>query len=161
MTIASTVDFALSLTDVDFKILSHHKSFTAAETARASNVGSEQLAKAVALKDELGPLLAVMPANHHLELERLQEILHRPGLGLMREDELSEVFYDCERGAVPPLGPDYLVPTVVDRALTEQEDIYFEAGDHIELIHVSATSFKTLMRGAEYLEFSVPGETAG
>ena len=154
MSIASTVDFALSLTDVDFKILSHQKTWSSDASAHAGHVGPEQLAKAVALTDELGPLLAVLPASHRLEIESLRETLRRPGLGFMGEEQLAEVFFDCERGAVPPLGPDYLVPTVVDLALTEQDDIYFEAGDHVELIHVSATSFRTLMRGAEYMVFS-------
>ncbi|MGI9263634.1 MAG: aminoacyl-tRNA deacylase [Gammaproteobacteria bacterium] len=154
MGIASTVDFALSLTEVDFKILSHQKTWTSDASAHAGHVGADQLAKAVALKDELGPLLAVLPASHRLELEELRSTLHRPGLELMAEEDLAEVFFDCEQGAVPPLGPDYLVPTVVDLALTKQDDIYFEAGDHVELIHVSATSFKTLMRGAEYMTIS-------
>ena len=156
MSIASTVDFALSLTEVDFKILSHQKTWTSDASAHAGHVGAEQLAKAVALKDELGPLLAVLPASHRLELEGLRETLRRPQLDFMGEEQLAEVFFDCERGAVPPLGPDYLVPTVIDLALNEQDDIYFEAGDHVELIHVSATSFRTLMRGAEYMTFSVP-----
>ena len=154
MSIASTVDFALSLTEVDFKILSHQKTWTSDASAHAGHVGADQLAKAVALKDELGPLLAVLPASHRLELEELRSTLHRPYLELMAEDDLADVFFDCEQGAVPPLGPDYLVPTVVDLALTKQDDIYFEAGDHVELIHVSATSFKTLMRGAEYMTIS-------
>ena len=154
MSIASTVDLALSLTEVDFKILRHQHSSTSAESAHKAHVGEDQLAKAVALKDEVGPLLAVLPASHNLDLEGLRKTLHRPGLALMKEDELSEVFFDCEQGAVPPLGPDYRIPTVVDRALTEQDDIYFEAGDHVDLVHVSATSFRTLMRGAEYLSFS-------
>jgi len=156
MSIASTVDFALSLTEVDFKILSHRKTWTSDASAHAGHVGADQLAKAVALRDELGPLLAVLPASHRLELEDLRSTLRRSDLELMAEEDLAEVFFDCEQGAVPPLGPDYLVPTVVDLALTEQEDIYFEAGDHVELIHVSATSFKTLMRGAEYMTISSP-----
>lgn len=154
MSIASTVDLALSLTDVDFKILRHQHTATSAETAHSAQVGEDKLAKAVALKDEVGPLLAVLPASHSLDLGGLRQLLHRPALALMREEELSEVFFDCEQGAVPPLGPDYRIPTVVDKALTEQEDIYFEAGDHVDLVHVSATSFRTLMRGAEYLSFS-------
>jgi len=35
--------------------------------------------------------------------------------------------------------------TLVDDALAEQSDIYFEAGDHEQLIHVSAETFQTLL----------------
>lgn len=154
MGIADTVDFALSLSKVDFEILRHQHSSTSAETAHKAHVAEGELAKAVALKDGMGPLLAVMPANRLLDLDRLRQLLHRPGLELMTEAELSEVFFDCEQGAVPPLGPDYRVPTVVDRHLMAREDIYFEAGDHEELIHVDRTAFRKLLRGVESLEFS-------
>lgn len=154
MSIASTVDYALTLTDVDFSILRHQPSATSAETAHKANVAESQLAKAVALRDELGPLLAVMPANRRLDLERLREQLRRPSLRFMSEEELSAVFFDCEEGAVPPVGPDYRVPTVVDKALMTKDDIYFEAGDHEELVHVDRTGFRKLLRGVEFLDFS-------
>jgi Ala-tRNA(Pro) deacylase len=35
--------------------------------------------------------------------------------------------------------------TLVDDAIAEQPEIYFEAGDHEQLIHVSAEVFETLM----------------
>jgi Ala-tRNA(Pro) deacylase len=154
MGIADTVDFALTLSKVDFEILRHQHSSTSAETAHKAQVAEGELAKAVALKDGLGPLLAVMPANRILDMERLRTLLHRPGLELMTEEELGKVFFDCEQGAVPPLGPDYRVPTVVDRALMDKDDIYFEAGDHEELIHVDRTGFRKLLRGVEFLDIS-------
>ena len=154
MSMSDTVDFALNLTEVDFKLLRHAHSDTARETAHRAGVSEDQLAKAVALNDDVGPLLAVMPASRELDLGRLRKMLHRPGLRLMTERELEEVFFDCETGAVPPLGPDYRIPTVLDPKLTEQTDIYFESGDHLDLVHVSATSFGKLMRGAETLACS-------
>lgn len=154
MSISDTVDFALTLTEVDFKLLRHRHSDTAREAALRAGVNEDQLAKAVALTDDVGPLLAVIPASRELDLEALRKMLHRPDLRLMTERELGEVFFDCETGAVPPLGPDYRIPTVLDPRLTEQTDIYFEAGDHMDLVHVSATSFRTLMRGVETLACS-------
>lgn len=156
MSIADTVDFALTLTEVDFRILRHRRSATAAESAHRAHIGEEKMAKAVALKDHVGALLAVLPADRSLDLGRLRTMLHRPGLEMMDEDDLSETFYDCETGAVPPLGPDYRVPTVIDASLMEMDEIYFEAGDHRELVHVSTTGFRKLMRGVETLDFSEP-----
>jgi Ala-tRNA(Pro) deacylase len=34
---------------------------------------------------------------------------------------------------------------VVDDAIAEQPDIFFEAGDHEQLIHVSAETFQALL----------------
>jgi Ala-tRNA(Pro) deacylase len=154
MSMADTVGYALNLTDVDFDILRHRHSSTSQETAHRAGVTEGCLAKAVALRDGIGPLLAVLPADRELDLAGLQGALRRPGLKFMSEDDLGEVFFDCEKGAVPPLGPDYRVPTIVDTSFADREDIYFEAGDHRDLVHVSGTSFQKLMRGAENLKIS-------
>jgi Ala-tRNA(Pro) deacylase len=37
-----------------------------------------------------------------------------------------------------------------------QPDVYFEAGDHEDLIHVSADNFQKLMSNAEHASFSKP-----
>jgi len=153
MTIAPTVNSALREHDVEYHILRHPRSHHAAESAEAAHVSGEQVAKAVLLKDPNGFVLAVLPATHLLELEGLRRALHRP-LQLASEEDLQRHFFDCESGAVPPLGPWYCLPTVVDRTLREQPDIFFEAGDHQRLIHVKETAFEQLLAGAEFLAIS-------
>ena len=157
MSIANTVNYALALTRVDYEILRHHHSETSLAAARTAHVDPGSLAKAVVLHDEIGPLLAVVPASEDVDLERLRKLLRRPALDFISEEKLDQVFYDCDKGAIPPLGPDYRVPTVVDARLRNVEDVYFEAGDHEDLVHVDQTSFRTLMRGAEYLEIVADG----
>lgn len=152
MSIANTVNYALALTRVDYEILRHHHSGTSLAAARTAHVDPSTLAKAVVLHDQIGPLLAVVPASERLDLERLRKALRRPSLDFISEEKLDQLFFDCDKGAIPPLGPDYRVPTVVDAKLRDAEDVYFEAGDHEDLVHVDQTSFRTLMRGAEYLE---------
>jgi Ala-tRNA(Pro) deacylase len=154
MSLAKTVNYALALTRVDYDILRHHHSNTSMAAARSAHVDPSSLAKAVVLKDQIGPLLAVVPASEQLDLERLRQLLRRPALDFIPEDQLDQLFYDCDKGAIPPLGPDYRVPTVVDMRLRDLSDVYFEAGDHEDLVHVDQTSFRTLMRGAEYLKIT-------
>lgn len=151
MTIAKTVDYALALTRVDYQVLRHQHASTALATAREAHVDPHSLAKAVVLTDGIGPLLAVVPASDRLDLERLRASLRRPELDFLPEDQLEQLFYDCDKGAIPPLGPDYRVPTIVDLRLRNVDDVYFEAGDHEDLVHVDQTSFRALMRGAEFL----------
>ena len=64
----------------------------------------------------------------------------------MEEDEFARLFGDCEAGAVPPLGPAYRIETYLDDALTSLANVYFEAGDHRTLIHVTGDEFHRLMR---------------
>lgn len=153
MTIASTVYSALDRCSIDYDILKHPRSATSSQTAETAHVTGEQVAKAVVLKDPYGYVLAVLPATFNLELDVVRKELHRR-LELAGEDELESLFYDCEPGAVPPLGADYGLPTVVDDVLCEQTDIYFEGGDHQGLVHVSQTAFEQLVRDAEYFRFS-------
>ncbi|MGH8495545.1 MAG: aminoacyl-tRNA deacylase [Gammaproteobacteria bacterium] len=153
MTIASTVFSALDRSSVEYDILNHPRSATSSQAAESAHITGDQIAKAVVLKDPYGYVLAVLPATFELELDVVRKELHR-NLELATEDELESLFFDCDRGAVPPLGPDYGLPTVVDDVLCEQSDIYFEAGDHEGLVHVSETAFEQLVRDAEYFRFS-------
>ena len=153
MTIAGTVFDALSRHAVDYDLVAHPHTATTSEAAETAHVTGEQVAKAVVLKDRAGYVLAVLPSTFAIELEVVRKELHRE-LVLATEDELEALFGDCARGAVPPLGTEYGLPTVVDDVLCDQTDIYFEAGDHERLLHVSERSFEKLVGGAEFLRFS-------
>ena len=83
--------------------------------------------------------------------------LHRQ-LCVAEDEDLDDLFCDCAVGSVPPIGPWYRVPTVVDATLKAQPDIYFEAGDHQSLVHVTETNFERLLDGAEYFAFSRQAE---
>jgi Ala-tRNA(Pro) deacylase len=107
-------------------------------------VPGNRLAKSVILGDEQGYLMVVLPSNRQVNLGELHRQLNR-NLGLATESELGSLFTDCETGALPAMGPAYGLETVVDDLLAEQPDIYFEAGDHEQLIHVSAEVFEVLM----------------
>ena len=91
--------------------------------------------------------MAVLPANCRLELGSLHLLLHRR-LGLATEQEVADLFQDCEPGAIPPVGEAYGLEVVVDDSLASQSDIYFEGGDHRALLHVRHAALAGLMPGA-------------
>ncbi len=144
MAIASTVSGYLAEHDVAYDVLTHPHTATSGETAEASHVPGTCLAKSVILEDDLGYLMAVLPSNRQVNLGELHRQLNR-NLGLATESELGRLFRDCEPGALPAMGPAYGMETIVDDLLAEQPEIYFEAGDHEQLIHVSAEVFEVLM----------------
>jgi Ala-tRNA(Pro) deacylase len=43
---------------------------------------------------------------------------------------------------------------LVDETLLDQDEIYFEAGDHTELVHMSGQDFEALMTHAGHGYFS-------
>jgi len=133
--------------------MSHPPTQFSMATARAAGISARRLAKSVVLCDERGYLVAVVPATHRLRLENLRAQLKRP-LGLARESELPPLFKDCALGAVPPLGQVYGLEVIVDDSLIGQPEVYFEGGDHQELLHVDGADFQRLLSNAKHGRFS-------
>jgi Ala-tRNA(Pro) deacylase len=55
---------------------------------------------------------------------------------------------------VPGLGQAYGLDVLVDDALLTQDDVYFEAGSHADLVHMTGEMFRGLMRSADHGEIS-------
>ena len=153
MAIAETVKNQLLKKAVDYDQVYHPHSGSSHETAEASHVREDHIAKGVIVKDDSGYAMVVVPASHYVEMKYVRKELDRE-LNLVDEEEFSKLFPDCEPGAVPPLGPAYEIETFLDEALTSLANIYFESGDHEHLIHVSGNDFKTLMSGVRHGHFS-------
>jgi Ala-tRNA(Pro) deacylase len=155
MAIAKTVKWFLDSHNLSYEVIQHPHTSSSEETADAAYIWGDQLAKSVVLEDERGYVMAVLPASHRVDLKKLRRKMHRK-LELATETELAEIFRDCEIGAVPPLGPAYGVPVVYDDRLGKLGTVYFEAGDHEDLVHVNAAGFRELLLGARPGRFSHP-----
>ena len=153
MAIAKRIAKYLIEQDADFDMLNHPHSATSMETAERSHISGNCIAKSVLLEDENGYLLAVVPASCRVDLGELHRQTSR-NLGLATEYQLGALFEDCEPGAVPPFGAVYGMDSIVEDSLAEQPDIYFEAGDHEQLIRVSSETFASLVGEAQHLHFS-------
>ena len=92
-------------------------------------------------------------AGNGVGVDALREQLNRH-LRLASETKLASLFKDCVPGAIPPVGDAYGMPTVLEHSLAGESEVYFEAGDHEELIHVNGRTFAQVMGGAEHLHFS-------
>jgi Ala-tRNA(Pro) deacylase len=153
MAIAETVKNYLVKKNVTYDQVSHPHSGSSHETAEASHVREDHIAKGVIVKDDSGYAMVVVPANNYVEMKHVRKELDRD-LKLVAEEEFSKLFPDCEPGAVPPLGLAYQIETFLDEALNTLANIYFEAGDHEHLLHVSGEDFKTLLSGVRHGHYS-------
>ncbi len=149
MQIPNTVIKHLQQNYVDYQVIPHPHSQTSLETAKSAQVDSHKIAKGVLLKDTAGYILAVIPADCELNLKALEEAVDRR-LQLVKEQELSDIFLDCELGAVPAIGSAYGLKTVVDTSLRMLPNLYFESGNHRDLIGVAESQFEVLLQGAVY-----------
>jgi len=129
---------------IPFQRLPHRRTYTANRMAQALRVKGREVAKTVLLRTGQGHILAVLPATHQIDLEQLREELGDPRIELAAEEEMDRLFPDCERGAVPPFGSLYQVPTIMDDSLAEDENIVFEGPDHEQAIRISLQDYETI-----------------
>ncbi len=156
MAIAMTVQQYLSKNGIEYDTVSHPPTQSSMETAQSSHVKSDRIAKGVLLRTEDGYLLAVLSASHHIRLGELRTWLNE-SMELASEEEITDLFTDCELGAVPAVGAAYGLDVVIDDNLVMQPDVYFEGGDHTTLVHLTADNFRKVLGDAPHTEFSVQG----
>ena len=152
MAIAPLVEDYLSRHGARYDVVAHPKSHFSSETAELAHVPGDRLLKSVVLEDDDGMLLAVLPSTRNVHLGHLSAETHRR-LRLADESALQGVFPDCSLGAIPPLGPAYGVRIVLDDSLEAQPELWFEAGDHEHLVHMTVEQFMALVGPALVVHF--------
>jgi Ala-tRNA(Pro) deacylase len=116
---------------IDFEVVEHPLTNTAAAEARAAGVPADHAAKSVALVDADRFALAVLPASCRLDLDKARRALGcSTSMRLATESEISEHAGPFEVGAVPPIGPLLDAVEVVDGRLLEHDTILLSGGDH-------------------------------
>lgn len=153
MSMAQSVERYLTSHGTRFELVDHPRSLSSMETAHAAHIPGDRLAKSVVVSDGDHTLLVVVPSTHRVDLGRLHQ-RYGQFFGMLTEQELAVLFEDCDPGAVPAIGPAYGMKTLLDDALLEQADIYFEAGDHEHLVHMNREEFEQLLPDADHGKFS-------
>ena len=153
MAISQTLKSYLDSHGVAYDLVPHPKTYSTRDSAHAAHVREDHIAKGVIVKDGGGFAMAVIPGSHWLKLEALQEETGRDFV-LAEEPEIDRLLGDCRPGAVPPLGPAYGLETFLDEQLASLANLYFEAGDHEHLVHVSGEAFLALLTGVRHGLFS-------
>ena len=153
MSMSATLQDCLRSKGSRYEIVHHPHSHSSVETAAAAHIPGDRLAKTVLFEDEHGYVAAVLPSTYAV---RLSELWAKTGrhLLLAKEADLRELFKDCDLGALPPVCTAYGMQTYLDESLAQHPDVYFEAGDHEELIHMGTDQFLDLMDRAERARFA-------
>jgi Ala-tRNA(Pro) deacylase len=138
------IDF-LNQSKVRYEVLHHPEAFTAQELAAIEHVSGRSHAKVVMVKTDRELLMTVLPADHRLDLEKLDKIAGRQ-TALATEAEFKSLFPDCAVGSMPPFGQLYGVATYLDKSLAEAERIVFEAGTHSDAIKMRYTDYERLAK---------------
>ena len=128
-----------------FTLSTHPKAFTAREVAAAEHLPPREVAKTVVVFGDGAYHILVIPASKLVDLYEARPALGFTQLRLATEEELSQLFPDCELGAMPPFGPLYGLPVYLDGSLAGQDTIAFNAGTHSDEIHMRMEEFRRLV----------------
>ncbi|MBI9033087.1 MAG: YbaK/EbsC family protein [Bacteroidales bacterium] len=146
----------LDQNQIEYVTINHSRAFTSQRIASYAHIPGKELAKTVMIKIEGQMAMAVLPASYHVNFNSLREIMDTSNVSLCIESEFKDKFPDCEVGAMPPFGNLYQMDVYVAESLTEDEEIYFNAGTHTELIRMSYADYKKLVK-PKVIRFSVKG----
>src|ERR1041385_4497945 len=135
----------LDQNNVKYEILRHAEAVTAQRIAQAEHVKGRHQAKVVMLKSGDQDLMVVLPADHHIDLEKIEKPIEKP-VSLGKENDFKSLFANPAIGAMPPFGNLYGLPTYVDEHLAEQDYIVFEAGTHTDAIKMSYSDYEKIVR---------------
>lgn len=147
MSIAKTVKQYLDNKHIVYSVLELQHFDSPLQAAMQAEVTPRALYYPVILRDSFGLMMAVLPASHRLDYERLGAMLHRRVQPAF-ETQLSNVFADCQPGLIPPIGEPYGIRTIIDANLATPEAVYIVTGDRNRLIKLARKDFLLLQANA-------------
>jgi Ala-tRNA(Pro) deacylase len=136
MSISRTLNAHLDHERVHYDVLPHPEAFRALAIAQTLHTPEKEMAKVVIVKVRGRFVMTVLPAGWKVDLHRLRTVFATHQVRLATENEITDLFPDCELGAMPPFGNLYGLDVYVDQSLTEDEEIVFQAGTHSDAIRM-------------------------
>ena len=83
------------------------------------------------------------------------ELVVGKALTKLSTKQTNKIFFDCEPGAVPPLGERYGMQCLIDREVKQAERVFFSSGCLSTMVELSQCAFKALFEFPLYV--SEPG----
>jgi Ala-tRNA(Pro) deacylase len=144
---------ALDAAGVEYEVIPHEHTETAADEARALGLPPDGVAKTLVVETPQGNIRAVLPASERISTAKLAEVLdeRRKAIQLVPEESLRSDYSEFEYGAVPPIGGAHRDRVIVDTHVAKHDSVVLEAGSHDDSIRI-ATQDLIRVAGAEVAE---------
>ncbi len=136
----------LDANNVRYVTITHSPAYTAQEVAASAHVQGKEMAKTVIVKIDGTLAMAVLPASYKIGLEHLQAETGAREIDIAVESDFKDKFPGCMLGAMPPFGNLYDMEVFVEKDLTDDEEIAFNAGTYTELLKMSFQDFRRLVK---------------
>lgn len=129
---------------VSYEVHNHPLAYTAQEIAQRQHFSGNDMAKVVMLKADDQLIMAVVTGSQKVHLVTVRASLGANAVRLATEDEFVGKFPGCEIGAMPPFGNLFGVETYIDPRVTQDEMIYFNAGNHVQTVRLRYKDYARL-----------------
>ncbi len=143
----------LKKSGVKYESKKHKPVFSAQQMAAVEHEPGRFVVKPVVVKVDGKYMMCVLAACYKIDLGALKKQLGAKSVELAEEEEMGQLFGDCELGAEPPFGNLYDVPTIMDKALEADDHIVFQAGSHDKAVQMKMADYRKLVK-PKILEFS-------
>jgi Ala-tRNA(Pro) deacylase len=127
---------------VAYRLSRHDTAFTASGLAQAEHVPGRKVIKPVVVQADGQFFMCALPASHKVDFEELKRQLEASYVSLVNEEQLGELFPDCELGAAPPIGRLYGMTTLMDESLMRDDRVTFQAGTHEDSITMTLADYR-------------------
>jgi len=131
---------------VSYEVVEHKPVFTAQQMAALEHEPGKYVAKPVIVKADGEYMMCVLAACYKIDLGALKNQLGAKKVELADENEIGEIFDDCDLGAEPPFGNLYDLPVIMDKALEDDDHILFQAGTHEQAIRMDMDDYRKLVK---------------
>ncbi|MDO8571924.1 MAG: YbaK/EbsC family protein [bacterium] len=133
----------LTMLNITHEPLAHRIVFTAHDLAATLHIPRLQVAKALFLKHEKGPFLAVLSASHTLDFKRLAKLLKVKKISIPKEHEMLKLL-KIKRSPLMPFGSRYTLPVVLDKSFLKNKKAVFNAGAFNQSVKMAVKDFVKL-----------------
>lgn len=131
---------------ISYSLTVHSPAIRASELAYVEHLPAWEVAKCVVVYGNDVFSMIVVPADRNVDLYDVATALGVDWVRLATEEELSQLFPDCELGAMPAVGTLYEVPVYLDAELANEAVITFPAGTHSACVHMRTDDFRKLVQ---------------
>ncbi len=131
---------------VRYFIIRHSPAYTAQEIAAKAHIPGRELAKTTIVKIDGQLAMVALPASYQVDFDTFERVIGAGQIELASEVDFADRFPECELGAMPPFGNLYGMEVYVADTLAEDEEIFFNAGTHSELIQMDYKDFERLVK---------------
>ncbi|MCF7861741.1 aspartate--tRNA ligase [Candidatus Woesearchaeota archaeon] len=146
----------LDKAEAKYDVVEHKAVFTSRDAAKVRGTELKQGCKALICHTDKGFVQAVVPGDSEIDLNAFKKAAGFSSVELADAKNVKRIT-DCNIGSVPPFANLFDLPVFIDKAVTENEIVAFNAGSHTKSIKMKSEDL-IKATNARIFEFSVKSD---